>query len=98
MMAKRGVVDLPRITRMRWTEKHTQGSKRPKIDLTNLKGMTEEDWKEIIDTVPFMDNGCRRRDYRDGANIHMTNFIFKPNTFRTATESGLSMLRTLNFS
>lgn len=69
----------------------------PKIDLTKIKEMTEEDWEKIVIRIPFMDNGKTYFDYRDHKNRRLTNWTFKPNTFMTAKESGMTMLQTLSF-
>jgi hypothetical protein len=76
---------------------HTQQSVMPKIDLTKIKSMTEEDWRKIVVRVPFYDFTPAYLDYSDGSNKGRTNWVFKPKVYRTAKESGLSMLRTLNF-
>lgn len=84
---------------MTWKSKHTQQSQRPKIDLTRLKEMTEQDWQILVNRIPFTNNPFSAyRDYTDGCNVRMTNFVFKPKTCKTAKESGLTMLRTLNFA
>ena len=83
---------------MIWRSKHTQQEQRPMIDLTRLKQMTEEDWRKVVNTVPFSGDPLHSyRDYTDGCNVRMTNFVFRPKVFKTATEAGMSMLRTLNF-
>jgi len=83
---------------MGFKSSHTQQKVLPKIDLTRLKEMTEDDWKQIVNTVPFTNNPMQSFvDYTDNSNLGRTNFIFKQRVFKTAKESGLSMLRTLNF-
>lgn len=67
------------------------------VDLTNLKNYKEKDWKDVVNTVPFLNRIPSYRDYTDGSNINMTTFVFKPRTFPTATQSAMTMLRTLNF-
>ena len=82
-----------------WKESHTQQKSRLYIDLTKLKSMTEEDWSKIVHRIPFLgDIKSDYRDYRDNSNLKRTNYVFRPKTFKTAKESGLSLLRTLNFS
>lgn len=82
----------------KYISKHTQLNQMPKIDLTRLKEMTESDWQAIVDRIPFTGHPFENyRDYTDGINVKMTNHIFKPRIFKTAKESGMSMLRTLNF-
>lgn len=84
---------------MEWINSHTQQPQMPKIDLTKLKSMSEEDWKEIVNHIPFQGNPSGDfRDYTDGSNRGMTNHVFKTRVFQTAKESGMSMLRTLNFN
>jgi len=82
---------------MSWKTSHTQQPQLRKIDLTRLKSMTEEEWAEVVDYVPFMSGPNRYQDYLDTCNLHMTNYIFKPRCFATAKEAGMTMLRTLNF-
>jgi hypothetical protein len=83
---------------MDYKSKHTQQKQMPIIDLTKLKDYTELDWKNIVNTVPFTNDPFHSfRDYTDGSNVRCTNFVFTPRVCKTATESGMSMLRTLNF-
>ena len=77
---------------------HTQKLVMPKIDLTRIKQMTEDDWRKVVIHVPFLGNPCGDFvDYTDGANVGRTNWVFRPRVFQTAKESGMTMLRTLNF-
>lgn len=77
---------------------HTQQTVLPKLDLTRLKEISEEEWREIVIHVPFLGNPLGDYlDYTDSSNLGMTNWVFKPRVYQTAKESGLSMLRTLNF-
>lgn len=80
---------------MRWNQSHNSENVLPRLDLTKLKDMTEDDWQQIVVRVPF--TGFRYLDYRDHSNVGRTTWVFKPRLFKTATESGLTMLRTLNF-
>lgn len=83
---------------MIWKSSFTQSPVRPFIDLTRLKQMTEEDWRKIVCRVPFTREAFVWLDYRDTSNIGRQNFVFLPRTFKTATQAGLTMLQTLNFT
>lgn len=82
---------------IKYSSTHTQQRVIPKIDLTRLKSMSEEDWKQIVINVPFLGGLNNYLDYTDKSNLGRTNWVFKPRVFKTAKESGMSMLRTLNF-
>jgi len=78
---------------------HTQQATMPKIDLTRIKDMTEEEWKSIVIHVPFLGNPFGNfLDYTDGSNLGRTNWVFKPRVYHSAKSAGLSLLRTLNFT
>ena len=77
---------------------HTQQATMPKIDLTRIKEMTEEEWKSIVIHVPFLGNPFGDfLNYTDNSNLGRTNWVFKPKVYQSAKQAGLSMLRTLNF-
>jgi len=82
----------------KYTNKNTQSNQMPKIDLTRLKDITDSDWGKLVNRIPFTGNPSQNyRDYTEGINVKMTTHVFKPRVFKSAKESGMSMLRTLNF-
>lgn len=77
---------------------HSQQPSIPRIDLTRLKDLSEDDWATFVIHVPFLDNPLGDYlDYTDNSNLGRGSWVFRPKVHQSAKQAGLTMLRTLNF-